>query len=176
MRHALLSFALAFAFALALAFAAAAQAQPSYGVVEDLQTNVPGYHFHVLPGEATISVYVWGTVGAPGLYEVGADTDLGELLSLTGGPAAAPETEDQVVHTTVRVFRFQGDERVEVYEAVVDEVVRQPGQYPQLHDNDIVEVETEIEEVTHFTWRDALSVVTAVAAIAVAAERISTLF
>ena len=50
-----------------------AQAQPSsqsFGIAEDRQTNVPSYYFHVLPGEATIQVYVWGTVGAPGAYTV----------------------------------------------------------------------------------------------------------
>jgi hypothetical protein len=153
-----------------------AGAQPSYGEIEDRQTNVPAYFYHVLPGEATISVYVWGTVRAPGLYEVGAGTGLGELLALTGGPQVEPLVEDEVVRMTVRVFRFQGDERALVYEALVDEVVRRPGQYPPLHDNDIVEVETAVEEVTPFTWRDALAIVTSVAAVALAVERITSLF
>ncbi|HLT47827.1 MAG TPA: hypothetical protein VK002_11410 [Rubricoccaceae bacterium] len=161
---------------LLLALAAGADAQPSYGAVEERQTNVPAFFFHVLPGEPTISVYVWGTVRAPGLYEVGTGTDLGELLTLTGGPEAGPETEDRVVTTTVRVFRAQGDARVLAYEAVLDEVVREPGRYPDLRDNDIVEVETTVEEVGGFSWRDALSVVTSVAAVALAVERISSLF
>ena len=58
----------------------------TFGEVEDRQTNVPSYYFHVLPGEGTMQVFVWGTVRAPGLYVVSDETGLDELLSLAGGP------------------------------------------------------------------------------------------
>jgi protein involved in polysaccharide export with SLBB domain len=156
-----------------LCLAAGAEAQPSFGVIEDRQTNVPSYYFHVLPGEATIGVYVWGTVRAPGLYEVGADTGLGELLSLAGGPAVQPERDDQVVVTTVRLFRFEGDERVLTFEEEVEGLVRQ-GDFPPLRDGDIVEAETTVTQLRPFTWRDALSIVTGAAALALAVERVAS--
>ena len=155
--------------------AATAAAQPSYGVVEDRQTNVPAYFFHVLPGEATISVYVWGTVPAPGLYDVGAGTDLGALLALAGGPALLPEQDDREVTTTVRLYRFEGSERRLAYEATVEGILVE-ARFPALRDGDIVEVETAITEVDAFTWQDAFTIITGVAAVALAVERIASLF
>jgi hypothetical protein len=152
-------------------------AQPSYGAVDERQTNVGAYFFHVLPGEPTITVSVWGAVAAPGLYEVGEATDLGTLLSLAGGPAGTPEQEDRHVTTTVRLFRTAGPARQLAYEAVVDRLVLEPGRYPALHDGDLVEVETAIEEVGRFTWQDALTIVTGgVAAVVLAVERVASLF
>ena len=158
-----------------LALPTALAAQPSYGVVEDRQTNVPSYYFHVLPGEATIGVYVWGMVRAPGLYDVSTATDLGELLALAGGPEARPESDDEIVVTTVRLFRFDGSRRDLAYEAEVDGVLLE-GNYPPLQDGDIVEVETEVTELRPFTWRDAVTIVTGVAAVALSVERLSGVF
>ena len=76
------------AFVLKVHLLPAVSAQPSFGGVEDRQTNVQAYYFHFLPGEATIRVNIWGTVRQPGAYEVGEATTLGELISLAGGPPA----------------------------------------------------------------------------------------
>ena len=157
-------------FFLALVGTTAASAQPSYGVVEDRQSNVSSYFYHVLPGEATIGVYVWGTVRTPGLYEVGQQTDLGEVLSLAGGPLLAEERDDEEVETTVRLFRFEGDRRQLAYEAAVEDVLR-AGTYPPLRDGDIVEVETAVTELHPFTWRDVITIVTGVAAVALSVDR-----
>lgn len=147
----------------------------AFGRVEDMQSSVAGYFTHVSSGDPTTQVYVWGSVGAPGVYEVSADTDLGKLISLAGGPADAPITEDVEQTTTVRVYRIAGGDREVIYEAVVDQLVREPGRYPTLQDGDVVELETEIEQTDRFTWRDGVSVITGVAAVVLAIERITSL-
>ena len=142
----------------------------TFGEVEDRQTNVPSYFFHVLPGEATMQVYVWGTVKAPGLYVVSNETDLGELLSLAGGPQLNALRNNDRREVTIRLYRTEGAIRTVGYEALLEEMIAEPGEYPPLQDGDIVEVAT--HEIQGFSWRDIFTVAGALAAVALAVERI----
>ena len=142
----------------------------TFGEVEDRQTNVPSYFFHVLPGESTMQVYVWGTVRAPGLYVVSEETDLGELLSLAGGPELNAIRNNDRREVTVRLYHIEGATRTVAYEALLEEMVAEPGEYPPLHGGDVIEVAT--HDIQGFSWRDILTVAGAAAAVALAVERI----
>ena len=50
-------------------------------------SNVANFYF-AQPGDFTMLVSVWGDVGRSGRYEVPVGTDIGQLLSLAGGPGA----------------------------------------------------------------------------------------
>ena len=50
-------------------------------------SNIANYYF-AQPGDFTMLVSVWGDVGRSGRYEVPVGTDIGQLLSLAGGPGA----------------------------------------------------------------------------------------
>lgn len=50
-------------------------------------SNIANYYF-AQPGDFTMLVSVWGDVGRSGRYEVPIGTDIGQLLSLAGGPGA----------------------------------------------------------------------------------------
>lgn len=149
--------------------AMAANAQ-TFGEVEDRQTNVVSYFYHVLPGEATMQIYVWGTVRAPGLYVVSEATDLGELLALAGGPQLASIRNNDRREVTVRLFHMEGEIRTMGYETSLEEMIAEPGAYPALRDGDIIEVAT--HEIQGFSWRDILTIAGGVAAVALAVERI----
>jgi len=149
--------------------ALSARAQ-TFGEVEDRQTNVPSYFFHVLPGEATMQVYVWGTVKAPGLYVVSSQTDLGELLSLAGGPQLNAIRNNDRREVTIRLYHVEGEVRAVTYEALLEQMVAEPGEYPPLQDGDVIEVAT--HEIQGFSWRDIFTVAGALAAVALAVERI----
>jgi len=156
-------FALSLA-ALGLLAATPVAAQPAYGRVEETRTNAPAYFFFSVPGEATIRVAVWGTVRAPGLYDVRDGTTLDQVLSLAGGPVLEPQREDEEVTITVRVFRGGGEAREVAYQAALADFVAQPGRYPALADGDVVEVATRQRRLG--SWRDALPVVASVAGLA----------
>lgn len=141
-----------------------ASAQPSFGTVEERQTNVTSYFFHVFPGEATIRVNVWGTVGRPGVYEIGTQTALGELLSLAGGPLLQPLQDNTTREVFLRLYRTEGDARVTAYESDMETLVQGPGAYMALRDGDVIEVETQLDR--SLTWRDTLTIAGTAAGLA----------
>ena len=142
----------------------------TFGEVEDRDSNVPSYFFHVLPGEGTMQVFVWGTVRAPGLYVVSEETGLDELLSLAGGPQLREIRNNDRREVTVRLYHTEGDARTVAYEALLEEMVAKPGAYPPLQEGDVIEVV--VHDIQGFGWRDLFSVAGAVAAVALAVERI----
>ena len=150
---------------LAFALAPAAIAQPTFGTVEDRQTNAQGYYFHVLPGEATKEISVWGTVRLPGTYVVGAGADLSQVLSLAGGPMLGPLPDRTQRTVTVRVYRTDGSARSLAYEAPLERMVREPAAHPVLFTGDVVEVET--RETRGRDYRDTLAVVSSLGTLAV---------
>lgn len=152
--------------------AAPAVAQ-NFGQIEDRQTNVPAYFFHVLPGEATMRVYVWGTVAAPGVYEIAQNRDLAEVLALAGGPRADAIRGNSRIETTIRLYRMEGATRTLVYERLVEEMVGEPGSYPPLNEGDVIQIET--REFPPFTWRDAITIAGGVAVSLLAIERMIAL-
>lgn len=140
------------------------------GRVEQITTNSRPYYFFLKPGEATRQIYVWGSVASPGLYEIGTGVELDQLLSLAGGPLIPPRDSRESVETTIRLFRGRPGSRELVFEATVEGMVREPETIPLLSDFDVVTVES----VTRrgFSWRDGLSIATALAALALAYDRI----
>ncbi len=50
-------------------------------------SSVANYHF-ANPGDFTMLVSVWGDVGRSGRYEIPVGSNIGDLLSLAGGPGA----------------------------------------------------------------------------------------
>lgn len=145
---------------------AAAQQPTMFG---DYEVVGASYRKFVLPGESSIRVLVLGSVGAGGIYEVGRGTDLGRLLALTGG-SFVPESSEQLRRLTLRVLRTNGTRRDLVYEASLDDFLVDPGSYPVLQDGDVFLIETRLKN--RFQWRDALSIVTGIAALTLAADRI----
>jgi hypothetical protein len=150
-----------------------AQTDAAFGAVEDRQTNAQGYFFHVLPGEATKEISVWGTVRLPGTYVVGADAGLSEVLSLAGGPLLGPLPDRTQRHVTIRVYNGQGDARVLAYEAPLERMVRETAAHPPLRSGDVIEVET--RETRTRDYRDTLSILNSLGTIAVVVLQIVVL-
>lgn len=154
---------------LVLLLAPAARGQ-SFNRVEDTRSNVDAYHYHVLPGAATVQVYVMGTVESPGLFEVSEGTHLGQLLALAGGPMLDPRRRSAQRDVTIRLFRPAGYGEQPLYEARFDRAVGRPDQYPVLRDGDVLTVE--VVEKERFSWRDMFTVVGSISALALAVESI----
>lgn len=145
------------------------------GRVEETNTNIDTYHFYVQPGAATVQVQVLGTVQSPGLYELSEGTDLGTLLALTGGPSLNPREPSQRRTVTIRLYRAGGAGGPNLaYEATLDEAIGDgsQGAYPPLQDGDVLSVE--VVERVRFNWRDIFTVLSAVAAVVYAIDRIAS--
>lgn len=163
-------YALSLVFLVGILVSQAVSAQ-EVGRIEQVEANTPPFFYFLQPGEATTQVYIWGSVLNPGLYEVGTSIGLEQLLTLAGGPLLAPREHNVRQEITVRVYREGPEGRAQIFEALIDELVQAPTRVPVLQDSDVVTVET-VTFRPSFTWRDALSIATGLAAVALAVDRL----
>lgn len=107
-------------------------------------TTSPGQYVQVYarPGRPTINVFVWGSVGAPGIWRVEPEVDLVELLSVVRVPGVGIDEAGVHEQTRLQIFREQGGRRVEVYSEEVEYLLSVARAYPTLQEGDILEVTT----------------------------------
>jgi hypothetical protein len=136
----------------------------------DVIAQGTSYHVFAQPGEATIEVLVLGSVAA-GVYVVGEATSLTQLIALAGGAGEGQRSPTVDVERTVRLMREQGGERVVLYEAEVDQMLRSPSQHPTLMGGDLVTVDTEVRN--RFSLRDTLAIVSSLASVTLLILRVT---
>ena len=151
--------------------AAPAATAQSLDRLQELEANV-AYYSYARPGDATVQVSVWGTVGNTGLYEVPEDTRLDKLLTMAGGaPIDARQRGQDPDDVRITLYRTGDDgSRTIVYEEPLENLVQNP-EYPALQDNDILVVELERAR-SPFRFRDILGIVSSLASLALLGLRI----
>ena len=95
------------------------------------------------PGAPSMTIYIWGAVGTPGIWRVDRDVDFIELLSaaqVTGIGQDEPATNQRV---NLRIYRTLEGDRRKIYDTRLDDVLAAGASYPDLQDGDVLEVETE---------------------------------
>lgn len=114
------------------------------------------YYTFARPGQNTIEVLVLG--GQAGIYQIGENINLGQLVALAGGGGRGGR------RTKVRIylFRIENGERRKVLEESVNDFVER-SQYPSLQEGDVVRIETREK----FNWRDALQISTTVLSLTI---------
>lgn len=122
------------------------------------------------PGQPTMDIRIWGAVRSPGVYQVELDADLLDVLTLAGGPAIPSEDDRSVRSVRVEVLRNPAGVRSVVLETTLDALTAQEAPLPDLQDGDLVSLSVNTRQ--RFTWRDALSVTTSIAALAVLVLRL----
>jgi hypothetical protein len=152
-----------------LCLAVPAQAQSA----QEMTSGTAYMHHYARPGHATISVYIWGAVGAPGTWRVEPEVDLIELLSAVRVPGTGQSEARTKRNTFVRIYRKEAGERTLVYEIQLDALLTQQSVYPTLRDHDILQVETISKG--RFHWRDISAIVGTVSSILLLALRLSDL-
>ncbi len=157
-------------FLLLLAGAARAQTRPE---LERSLYSPASYYNYAEPGDITMLVNVWGTVRNPGLYEVSQGTRLSTLFSVAGGPAISERLRRNSRTITVRLARLQGGRRQVVFRETMEDEIFASEDDPVLEDGDVLTVETIARQ--RFAWRDAVTIVNAVALVALAVERFSNI-
>lgn len=141
--------------------------------IEERLSNVTSYFYHAQPGATTIQVYALGTLRSPGLYEVPAGTNLGELIALSGGPVQNVRQSSHERQVHLRLIRTTNSGSETVYEVLLEDgKMPDPTQYPTLETGDVLQVE--VVEREQFTWRDGLQIVNAAAVITLAIVRFTT--
>ena len=131
------------------------------GQSEQTQSNAPGYFRHHLPGEATIQVQVEGTVVSPGLYEVADETDLRQVLALSGGPRIDIRDRQSSRRVELRLVRPGVGE---IYAATLQDAAAKPAVIPPLRHDDALLVE--VLDRRRFGWQDAATIVGAAGTVA----------
>lgn len=138
------------------------------GRVGSVNAQGTAYKVFAEPAEATVQVLVLGGVSS-GIYEIGVGTDLGELFALTGG-AQWYDTRQVRRQSTARLYRSHEQQRSLVYEASIEDMLQNTGEYPVLRDGDLFVVE--VDERPRFDWRDGLRLFTAVNTVLLLASRL----
>jgi hypothetical protein len=134
-------------------------------------------------GDLPIYVSVWGAVRFGGRYEIPDGTDLGQLLSLAGGPGA--DVRGFIVgvdfygrqsqgrgKTHIRVSRNMGGMNEVVLESRIDGLLKDNLRNFRLRDGDVIM----IDQVQRFNIWDAMSIVSISASILLLLDRIFVIF
>jgi hypothetical protein len=145
------------ALVLSSAVPALAQRNPT-----DVISQGTSYHVFAQPGEATMEILVLGDA-ASGVYVVGEGVNLSKFLALVGGAGGERTSPDVEVNKTIRLLREEGGQRAVVYEAPLEELLRNPAGYPSLRGGDVFTVETEVRQ--RFRLRETLSIVSSLASL-----------
>lgn len=134
------------------------------GGSEGLRSEGTSYHVFARPGQNTIQVFLLGDVGQSGVFMIGENIDLAQLVALAGGPVGTGRSR-----TTIRLYRPEDGKRTLLYEADAEEFIEQSS-YPSLRTGDVIQVES--IERRGFGWRDALTLITTAASLTLTYERL----
>ncbi len=138
-------------------------------------------YYYAQPGDFTILVSVWGDVRNSGRYEVPVDTNIGQLLSLAGGPGAdirgitGADTwaRRQAGNTIIRLSRLTGGAgREVVLEYRIEDLLRLREQEIPLQEGDIIM----IDRVRRFNFWDFFAVINTSASMILVLDRIFGFF
>ncbi|MDZ4698626.1 MAG: hypothetical protein SH809_02875 [Rhodothermales bacterium] len=147
-----------------------AVAQQNFGRIEDTQTNIQSYFYHVEPGSATIQVYAFGKLQSPGVYIIEEGENLGFLLALSGGPVFATNP-DWSQTPTVRLFRNRGGARTQIFESTMEEMLNTASETPLLQDGDVLTID--VEQRRRMNWRDVFTIISPILSTLLLVERLS---
>ncbi|MEZ4698713.1 MAG: hypothetical protein R2834_00165 [Rhodothermales bacterium] len=147
-----------------------ALAQQNFGRIEDTDTNIRSYFYFVEPGAATIQVYAYGKIGAPGVYVLEEGSNMALLLALSGGPVFATNPDwNQTPY--VRLFRDRGGARTQIYESTLDEILNTTTNTPVLQDGDVLTLE--VEQRRRMNWRDIFTIISPILSTLLLVERLT---
>lgn len=143
-------------------------------------------YVYARPGQPTITIYVWGAVGRPGIWHVEQGVSLIDMLSLVNPQLGANLREEADVRRTLRIYRggaasapAEGSpgptsERELVFEAPLEEVLSVARPPLQLQHGDVLAVEAETQ-TRIFTLRNFASIIGTAATLLLLVIRLSEL-
>jgi len=138
-------------------------------------------YVYTKPGDLPIYVSVWGAARSPGRYEIPAGTDLGQLLSLAGGPGF--DTRGFIIgldyrdrqrrgQTHIRISRSSEGNIQIVLEAKINRLLQENIRKYELQDDDVIMVDV----VQHINLWDVIMVISSSASMLLLIDRIFNIF
>jgi protein involved in polysaccharide export with SLBB domain len=142
-----------------------ARGQPDVGTGE-------GYvNTYARPGEATQTVYVWGAVGTPGIWEIEPGTGLVELFSVVRPTGYGQESPGRRTRVRLRIHRTTNGETRIAHEMRLSELLEMPPQErPTLQPQDVIEVRS--VQTRKFSFQLVSTVVGTLSSVALLVIRI----
>lgn len=116
------------------------------------ETTGTAYYTFARPGQNTIEVLVVGG-DQSGIYRVGEDINLGQLLALAGGGGRG----DRRTKSRIHFYRLENGERIKILEEELGDLLNR-SQYPSLENGDVLRVENR----ERIIWRDVLQISTTI--------------
>jgi hypothetical protein len=135
---------------LALCLALAVGPASAQDLAGGRQAGGTAYYTFARPGQNTIEVLVLGG-GQSGIYEIGEDVNLGQLMALSGGGGGGGRRTKVTIHH----FRLKDGKREKILKEELGDFAER-SQYPSLQDGDVVRIETNQK----LNWRDGLRIAT----------------
>ena len=136
-----------------------------------LELSGVSYHKYFSAGELTLQVFLISSAGGTGIYEIGTDTRLMELVTLAGfAPHARSSGTTRRIDISVIRPRL-GNEPI--YKSRIEDFVLEPERHPALEEGDVVMVDS--EQRRRFSWRDAVQIISGASSLILLVTRISGL-
>ena len=141
--------------------------------LDDLRSNTGAYYKFADPTDIILEVKVWGSLRNPGFYEVPQGTRLSTLVTLAGGPQAVRDPRIRRTYT-IRLWRLQpGDGTPQaIFETQMEDEIVMLSDDPVLLSGDTIIADEIVKQ--RFSWRDMLSVVTAIASVVLVVDNVIT--
>jgi hypothetical protein len=103
------------------------------------------------PGDVPVTINMWGTIRFPGKYELKRGSNVGEAVSLAGGPQERGIDIGRIDRAiTVTLSRERLDRREIVFQAELSSVLESESPLPVLREGDVVYVNTITEQQPNF--------------------------
>jgi len=136
-------------------FTGTANAQMETNLTSHSGSSSAAYYYISKPGEITMPINVWGSVGNPGRYEVPISTDLIQLLSFAGGPT--PEAKMSSIKIS-RIVRREEEIRTVVYVVNLEHLDKLDEKARDLEPGDTIFIDTSASFSEIFNYVTTLAI------------------
>lgn len=136
---------------LLLGLMVAAPASAQYDPDRSSMVQSAAYYKYTLPGDVPVLINIWGTARFTGRYELKRGADLGDAVSLAGGPeerGIAVGVTDRAI--TVTLSRERLGRREIIFQSELSSVLESESVLPTLLDGDVVYINTLTEQRPSF--------------------------
>jgi hypothetical protein len=110
------------------------------------------YFNYTRVGDVAVTVNIWGTIRYPGRYELTKGSDLGDAVSLAGGPADIGDRPKEYARSISVTLSRQGiNGRQVIFQSDLSQIVESKTSLPVLQDDDVLYVNTVTTSKTDIT-------------------------
>lgn len=120
-------------------------------VIDYSRASNAAYFNYTRTGDVSVVVNIWGTIRFPGRYELTRGSDLGDAVSLAGGPSDTgqrPDEFDRIITVTLSRQGITG--REVVFQSELSQIVESKAELPVLLDDDVLYINTVSTSKTSF--------------------------